>query len=234
MTAPYPAAVLLDIEGTTTPISFVYDVLFPHARAHMKAFLAARSDALHTDLELLAEENRADPEAPPFQNIDSAEEALACLAWLMDRDRKSPALKSIQGRIWQAGYDSGELQSVVFADVPLAFERWRQQGVRIVIYSSGSVLAQKLLFGHTQAGDLNPFIDAYFDTAIGAKTDASSYARIAKALGVSPSLLLFVSDAPAELDAASAAGLQARLAVRPGNRAVADSRYTAIRSFDEL
>jgi enolase-phosphatase E1 len=233
--------VLLDIEGTTTPIDFVYQVLFPYARQRVKAFL----DAHHTDkdvqadIEQLIEENARDAAqnlAPPA----IAERSHARLAsvgayaeWLMDEDRKSTPLKSLQGRIWEAGYQAGELRSQLFDDVAPALARWRAEGRDICIYSSGSQLAQKLLFSHTEAGDLTRFIRDYFDTRTGAKREAASYRRIADALGCRPAELLFISDVVAELDAARDAGVQTRLCIRPGNPPQPPSSHAVIRAFDE-
>lgn len=241
------AVFLLDIEGTAAPISFVYETLFPYARRHLRQFLANRAHEadLRRDLDLLAAENRADrsadrqssSDAPEFSASESArlDAAYEYLIWLMDQDRKSPALKSIQGKIWEQGYASGELKSRLFPDVARALKRWHEAGSRIAIYSSGSVLAQKLLFRHTDAGDLSPWIDGYFDTATGAKTQRESYTRIAEQLEIDPATALFVSDSAAELDAASSAGWDVRLAVRPGNLPVSDPlRYPVLSSFDEL
>jgi enolase-phosphatase E1 len=152
----------------------------------------------------------------------------------MDQDRKSTPLKSLQGRIWKKGYRSGELLSQVFEDVPPAMERWHRQGKRVCIYSSGSVLAQKLLFGFTVAGDLTPLISAYFDTGVGAKMEAESYRRIASALQIPPEEILFISDVVTELDAAQAAGMQSRLSLRTGNRPQPENLFQAIHSFAEL
>jgi enolase-phosphatase E1 len=239
-----PAVILLDIEGTTTPISFVYDVLFPYARKHMRNFLEAHiDDSTKADTGLLAKENAADrmagEDAPAFdpasQSEVKAQAAGDYLLWLMDRDRKSPALKMVQGNLWEAGYASGELHSIVFPDVPDALARWKNEGLRVAIYSSGSVLAQKLIFGHTQAGDLRAWLESYFDTGVGAKTQASSYSRIAQQLGVAPDQILFVSDALAELSAAHDAGCQVRLAVRPGNKAVnPEAQFERIETFTAL
>jgi enolase-phosphatase E1 len=236
---------LLDIEGTTTPVSFVYDVLFPYARARLRSFLEehAEDTGVRRDLDLLLSENRIDAatssDVPVSADVSQIplqiEAAHAYLLWLMDRDRKSPALKAIQGRIWEAGYAGGDLRSIVFPDIPAAFARWRQQGRRIAIYSSGSVLAQQLIFRHTQAGDLTLQIEAYFDTGVGAKTQRSSYKTIAADLGVPPGDILFVSDAPAELDAAAESALQVCLALRPGNRPVPSLLpYPTATSFDAL
>ena len=152
----------------------------------------------------------------------------------MDQDRKSTPLKSLQGRIWEAGYYSGELQSQIFDDVPRALRRLREQQKEICIYSSGSVLAQKLLFAHTEAGDLTALIRDYFDTNVGAKRDAASYQRIAHSLARVPSEIVFISDVVAELDAARSAEFQTLLCERPGNHAQPVSSHNAIQTFDEL
>ena len=245
MTASSPiAAVLLDIEGTTTPIDFVYKTLFNYARTHVKDFLAAHlsSPELRADIAGLLEENAQDSRrglgAPklegPIQRL-SPDDIVAYVHWLMDRDRKTTPLKSLQGKIWEAGYNSGDLTSEVFDDVPRAFTRWREQGRRIYIYSSGSVLAQKLLFASTQFGDLTSFISGYFDTQIGAKRDAESYGRIAATLNLQPSEMLFVSDVTDELDAATAAGLATLLCVRAGNHPQTGAEnHTAVHSFDQI
>jgi enolase-phosphatase E1 len=153
-------------------------------------------------------------------SIEQIESAVAYIHWLMDCDRKSTPLKAIQGRIWQEGYQAGELFGEVFDDVPLAFARWRRQNKLICIYSSGSALAQKLLFAHTTAGDLTGCIYRYFDTTIGHKIEAGSYLRIAEELRLAPAEIVFISDAIAELDAARDAGMKTILAMRPGNRPV--------------
>ena len=153
-------------------------------------------------------------------SIEQIESAVAYIHWLMDRDRKSTPLKAIQGRIWREGYEAGELLGEVFDDVPPAFERWRRQNKLICIYSSGSALAQKLLFAHTAAGDLTDYIYRYFDTTVGHKIEARSYLRIAEELQTAPANTVFISDAVAELDAAGAAGMKTVLALRPGNHPV--------------
>jgi len=225
-------AILLDIEGTTTPIAFVHDVLFSYARDHGREFLAENPHA--EDIALLREEHAVDvSEAPPL--TDQIESIAAYVEWLIKLDRKSTALKSLQGKIWRQGYQEGSLKSQVFADVKPAFERWRERGLRIGIFSSGSVLAQQLLFAHTEVGDLTPFIDSYFDTKIGKKGEAESYRRIAEIMGLEPDEILFVSDVVAELKAASEAGMKTSLSIRPGNAPQPDAEpYPAIRGFDEL
>jgi enolase-phosphatase E1 len=154
---------------------------------------------------------------------------------LIQLDRKSTGLKSLQGKIWRQGYLQGSLKSQVFADVAPAFERWRSRGLSISIFSSGSVLAQQLLFAHTEVGDLTPFIDNYFDTQIGKKGDAESYRRIASALGFSANEVLFISDVVAELEAAHGASMRPLLSVRPGNAPQRGAeQYPSINTFDEV
>ncbi len=233
-------AVLLDIEGTTTPVDFVTRVLFPYARAHARDFLARRAGELRDDIALLFSEHEADARAgqfpPPWRN-DSAETVLdsaaAYVHWLMDRDRKSTALKSLQGRIWEEGYRTGELRGQVYPDVPPALARWLGRGREVAIFSSGSVLAQKLLFSRSDAGDLTPFLRAYFDTTTGAKGEAESYRKIARALGRKPPAVLFLSDVTAELDAARAAGMTTALCVREGPTTAGDV-HPVVSSFDQV
>lgn len=209
-------SILLDIEGTTTPIDFVYKVLFPFARRNFPDFL--REPGISAELAALREEHRHDPDRPPaWDDLNVPDSALDYILWLMDRDRKSTALKSLQGMIWEHGYRSGELSSEVYTDVKPAMEEWKRLGLRIAIYSSGSVLAQKLLFGNTTDGDLTHLIDAWFDTRVGPKREASSYRRIAESLEAAPESILFVSDVTAELEAARLAGMRTALSIRPGN-----------------
>lgn len=218
--APAIKVILLDIEGTTTPIDFVYQVLFPYARQHVQSYLAAHWDAVQSDLAQLQHEHAADVRQglqPPALDLSQLESVVAYLHWLMDQDRKSTPLKSIQGKVWEAGYKSGALQSQLFADVPTAFANWHAAGKRIAIFSSGSVLAQKLLFAYTEYGDLSGFISDWFDTNIGAKREADSYRRIAAALQCEPCDVAFLSDVTAELEAAQAAGMQTFLSLRMGN-----------------
>jgi enolase-phosphatase E1 len=199
--------ILLDVEGTTTPIDFVYGRLFPYARNHLRNYLTAngRADEFHR------------------------------FAALMDQDSKDAALKDLQGRIWEEGYRSGELLGEIFDDVTRALKRWQDLRIGIGVFSSGSVLAQKLLFQYSTAGDLTPFLRWHFDTGTGSKTDAASYAKIAASIGTPPSRITFVSDVVRELDAARVAGLRTALSLRPGNPAQPDGHgHPSIRSFDEL
>lgn len=234
--------VVLDIEGTTTPMSFVHDVLFPYARNHLEGFVRdpAHADLVHELAGRFATERLAEPEAvaaPPWQQDtrgDLLHSVVVYAGWLMDRDRKSPALKALQGHIWDIGYRAGQLRGAVFPDVPAALKRWHADGLTLAIYSSGSVQAQRLIFSMTDAGDLTPFITRYFDTAVGGKRSTNSYLRIAAELARDPSHILFISDVAAELDAARAAGWQVILAVRPDQCAPNRSGYDHIETFDTL
>lgn len=211
-------AVLLDIEGTTTPLAFVHETLFPYARERLDAVLAQAPDgdpriaeARRQLREEYERESLENPNLPPFGTGAPYAHSL------MDLDRKSTGLKTLQGVIWEAGYRDGTLLANVFDDVPVALRAWKAAGILVRIYSSGSVLAQRLLFGHTQHGDLTPWIDGWHDTGTGPKREPSSYRVIAQAFGVEPHEVLFLSDAAAELEAASAAGLATGLLFRPGN-----------------
>ena len=227
-------AVLLDIEGTVTPISFVHDVLFPYARAHVESFLDSHSNQaeVQADIKKLREEQAIDTEELRQLPINSIDTVVTYVNRLIDLDRKSPALKSLQGKIWKAGYEDGSLKSPVYPDVIDAFKRWRDAGIKIDIFSSGSVLAQQLLFAHTDGGDLTRYIDQYFDTSVGKKIDPESYATIAGKLSIDSTQLLFVSDVVAELYAAKEAGMQTRLCIRPGNPPQPASQFQSITNFD--
>lgn len=236
---PHTRAILLDIEGTTTPVEFVYQILFPYARAHVREFLQQQqgSAEVRADLAQLREEHCVDVEQnldPSPWRDDAVESVAAYVLWLMDRDRKSPGLKSLQGKIWEVGYRSGQLRSQVYPDVPRAFARWQQQKKDVSIFSSGSKLAQKLLFAHTNRGDLTSFIRVYFDTTTGIKTAAESYQQIARALALAPSEILFVSDTIAELDPARLAGLATALSVRAERGQPPESLHPVIHTFDEI
>ena len=224
LTALEIRALLLDIEGTTTPVEFVYQVLFPYARAHAAEYLARNQDSADC---------RA---AVALMRSEQTEDVtLEYVFSLMDRDKKSPGLKALQGLVWQDGYKSGELIGQVYPDVLPAFERWRARGLGIYIYSSGSVLAQQLLFGSTEAGDLTPFLGGYFDTAVGPKVSPDSYGVIAARMHVPPPNILFVSDVGQELDAARTAGMRTALCVRGGGEMPPGSAlHPVIRTFDEI
>ena len=254
MMSDSPRVYLLDVEGTTSPVSLVSEQLFPYARKHLEAYLQEHWNEPDTqaDLALLGEENRAEEDEQwvlRFAQDDKSlqdgksfnvgesldiDSALSYLLWLMDRDRKSTALKSLQGRIWKSGYEAGELVGTVFPDVAGAFARWSTTA-KVAIYSSGSVEAQKLIFRHSSAGDLTPFITSHFDTRTGAKTSSDSYRAIAAAMGVATSEILFVSDLLRELDPAREAGCMTRLSVREGNQPVPDRcGHIAVSSLAEI
>lgn len=242
--SPVVRGILLDIEGTTTPIAFVHDLLFPYARSHVKSYLETHFDSPETvaDIAKLCREHAIDvdrgleppalADKPQDAEIDSV---VSYVHWLIDRDRKSPGLKSLQGKIWKQGYLNGTLRAPLFSDVLPALKRWRRAGLRIAIFSSGSTLAQKLLFAHTQTGDVTQFIDDYFDTTTGSKTAMESYRRIAADLDLSSEEILFISDVADELDGAGAAGLHTLLCVRPGNQPQPRTHgHQIIYSFDEI
>lgn len=237
---PLPADIttlLLDIEGTTTPVDFVFKVLFPYARDRVADFLATHGtdSEVQADLELLRQEYAQETaaEVPDWAGEDAIA-AVPYIHWLIDSDRKSTGLKSLQGKIWQQGYASGEIKGQLFADVVPAFQRWQAAGLAIAIFSSGSVQAQQLLFGYSEAGDLSTYLSGYFDTRTGPKREATSYTAIAAQLGQAPEQILFVSDIPAELEAAAAAGFQTRLSVRPGNASVEIGDWLPIHTFDAI
>jgi enolase-phosphatase E1 len=194
-------AVLLDIEGTIGDIAFVREVLFPFARARIGDVLKARWN----DAEVAATVTGA-REASGLALADARDTARQFLAW-MDEDKKITPLKALQGIVWREGYASGELKAHLYPDAIEAMRAWAKRGVKIFIYSSGSIEAQKLYFAHSVAGDLRPLIGDYFDTTTGAKGDAASYSKIASAIGIAAGSITFFSDAPAETDAARAAGL---------------------------
>lgn len=230
--------ILLDIEGTTTPIDFVHKTLFPYAKERVNDFVADNLDALRAEIEQLKTEYKKDFSEQIYGRdfrADKPETVAEYLKFLIEIDRKSTALKSIQGMIWQKGYASGELESVVFEDVPRAFKRWKREGKTVAIYSSGSRQAQQLLFKHTNHGDLTPLIAAYFDTNAGSKKESRSYQKIAESLQVAANEIVFISDILEELSAARRADLNALLAVRQGNAPVKDDHdYQKVFSFDSL
>jgi enolase-phosphatase E1 len=226
-----PRGILLDIEGTTSSISFVYDVMFPFVRRELDAYL--RSHWGEPALAAACEAIGRDAGNPSI--AASQEQVKAEVVRLMNGDVKATSLKQLQGLIWDAGFKSGEMKAHVYGDVPPALAAWNQAGLDIRIYSSGSVQAQKLFFGHTIACNLLPLFRGHYDTTTGPKKEAASYAHIAAAFALPPREILFLSDVPAELDAARQAGLQTALVLRPGNAAVKpDHGHPEIRSFAEV
>jgi enolase-phosphatase E1 len=207
------AAFLLDIEGTTTAISFVTDTLFPYAAARIPDYLAAHRDpATDAARAAILADATADERA-----LGGDAAVVAVVRRQMAADAKANGLKQLQGLVWQDGYAAGAIKGHLFPDVAPTLARWRDAGSPVAIYSSGSVLAQQLIFGHSVAGDLRPFISGWHDTARGPKREAASYATIAAAWGIAPAEITFATDQPAEATAAVAAGMRAVVLMRPGN-----------------
>ena len=229
--------ILLDIEGTTTPVEYVFSALFPFAQANVEAFLQSHHNlpSVEADLKLLRleyEADRAQGISVPEWNDDLTTGVVPYICYLIEVDRKSTGLKSLQGKIWEQGYQDGRLRSQIFSDVKPAFERWTRAGKRLFIFSSGSVLAQQLLFQHTEEGNLTGFLSGYFDTETGAKKEPDSYRKIAQAIGVLPQEILFISDVTAELRAAQSAGMLTLFSFRPGNHSSESEGFQVVKCFD--
>lgn len=222
--------ILMDIEGTTTPIDFVHKVLFPYSKKKIADYIEAHLE--DPDLQEALQQVKNDVKEETGRSLQPQEIAAILQEWI-NEDRKHPALKEIQGRIWKSGYQNGDYQSELYPDVYPAWQKWKRDGIQLGIYSSGSVAAQKLLFGYTPHGDLNSYLQCYFDlTNAGPKREEASYNKILAELGIVPSEVLFLSDVPAELDAAKRAGIQAHHIVREGTPKVMD--YPSIPSFDQV
>ena len=200
-------AILLDIEGTTTSIDFVHKTLFPYARERIRKFVKAHAGESAVRKELAEVSRLEGKELVP-------EAAGGVLEKWIDEDRKVTPLKALQGMIWRKGYESGELKGHLYPDAAEHLKRWHQKGLKLYIYSSGSVEAQKLIFGHTDFGDLTPLFSGYFDTRVGGKKESASYKSIVRDMGLSPADVLFLSDVGEELDAARQAGLKTGQLVR--------------------
>ncbi len=218
--------IVTDIEGTTSSLSFVKDILFPYARARMADFVQAHQHDAEV-AKLLA-----DVSAEAGRPLTDTETIAQLLRWI-DEDRKITALKALQGMIWEQGYRQGDFTGHVYADAASNLRRWRAQGIALYVYSSGSVYAQKLLFAHSDAGDLTPLFAGYFDTTIGMKRDAASYARIVQAIGRPASQILFLSDIKEELDAAARSGMHTGWLVREGGLPAGNTHFAA-RNFDDM
>jgi enolase-phosphatase E1 len=226
--------ILLDIEGTTSSIAFVYEVLFPFAREYLEDYLRRHWD----ELPVVRAREQLECDAGITFPAD-LESGLAPLVRevnrLMDGDVKATGLKELQGLIWQQGYLGGLLTSHVYPDVEPALRQWVKQGLDVRVYSSGSVGAQRLFFSHTEAGNLLPLLRGHYDTTTGAKRDAESYRKIVADIGLSADQVLFLSDVVPELDAATAAGLLTMLVVRPGNPPVPDQQpHPVITDFGQI
>src|SRR3989344_1798026 len=202
-------AIVTDIEGTTSSLSFVKDVLFPYSQKHMAEFVRihAQAPAVRRELD---EVHRLSG-----KNLSEAEVIEQLIRWIQE-DKKITPLKNLQGMIWEDGYKKGDFKGHMYEDAVRHLRKWKQAGIRLYVFSSGSVQAQKLLFAHTGYGDLTPLFSGYFDTNIGNKREAGSYRKIAESIGIAPADTLFLSDIREELDAAHAAGMQIIWLVRDG------------------
>lgn len=230
---------LLDIEGTTTPISFVKDILFPFSQKHFERYLKdhwSESSVQEIVTGLLEAAQQEEAGAPTIPAEPTAATVAAYASYCVDIDRKLGPMKALQGLIWDEGYASGELQALVFEDVARRIIFFAKQlGVKVCIYSSGSRKAQQLLFRYSDQGDLTPYLTAYFDTKMGMKQQTSSYTEIALTLGVPPEKILFVTDVLGEAKAAAGAGVAALVSVRPGNAPISEEHnFKVIRSFEDF
>ncbi len=215
-------AIVTDIEGTTSSLSFVKDVLFPYAAKHLPDYVRRNEKSLGAVLD----DVRAIEKNPEL----STERIIAVLLRWIAEDRKITPLKTLQGMIWEAGYREGDFQGHVYDDAAEALQRWHAAGIALYVYSSGSVPAQKLLFAHTPQGDLTPLFSGYFDTATGPKLEPESYKKIARSIGFPPHDILFLSDNPGEINAAIAAGMEAILV----NRDEGNPKYKTVKNFHAI
>lgn len=218
-----PTVVLLDIEGTTTPVRYVHAVLFPYARARLAGLVRARADEPEV-AHALAEVERLAPGTDPAEVL---------LGW-MDADAKVTPLKALQGILWRDGYRAGELRGEIYPDVPPCLRRWAAAGVRLFVYSSGSEEAQRLIFAHSSAGDLSGLFGGFFDTRVGPKREAESYRAIARAVASPPGEMMFLSDVDAELDAAVAAGLRVCQLARAEDGTAPSTRHPVAAGFEAV
>jgi methylthioribulose 1-phosphate dehydratase/enolase-phosphatase E1 len=249
--AKAPQAIVLDIEGCTTPITFVTDTLFPYAKANVRAYLEAgwSTAEVQGDVRALVAQSEADLAEgvegviaiPASSTADAYPEGLlgavvANVEWQMELNRKTGALKQVQGHVWRAGYADGSLKGELYADVLPALKRWVGQGKKVYVYSSGSREAQRLLFQNTTDGDVRPHLSALFDTTVGSKKDAASYTNILHSLGLDDAAnMLFLTDALAEAQAATAAGVTAVLTDRPGNAPISPGHgFAVVKSFGQV
>jgi enolase-phosphatase E1 len=219
-------AIVTDIEGTTSSIRFVHEVLFPYARERMAAFVRAHA----SEPGVAAQLDAVRREAGEALDLDGVIQQL--IAWI-DADRKITALKALQGMIWEAGFRNRDFTGHVYQDAVRHLKDWHAQGIALYVFSSGSVQAQQLLFGYSDAGDLRGLFSGYYDTRIGAKREASAYTAIAEDIGMLPAEILFLSDIEGELDAARAAGMQTVWLVREGEPDPA-AAHPQVTDFDAI
>lgn len=220
--------ILTDIEGTTSSITFVKDVLFPYARERLPAFVVTHADEPEVQHWLHDAAKEADLISTAQQHVIDL-----LVSWI-DQDRKSTALKALQGMIWKEGYAAKDFRAHIYPEVAKRLRAWQIAGKRLYVYSSGSVPAQKLFFGHTEVGDLKPLFSGYFDTETGPKREAESYRRIATAIGVPAGEILFLSDITEELDAARAAGMQTTLLARAPSHCPVNGAHPCVADFDAI
>jgi enolase-phosphatase E1 len=219
-------AILIDIEGTTSSISFVHEVLFPFAKRELPTFIRENEEQPNVWEQL----NAVRAQDPAADDVDSI---IATLMGWIEEDKKATPLKALQGMIWEAGYQSGELKGHLYKDAHQMMIRWKSQGIPLYIFSSGSIYAQKLLFGHSCFGDLNPLFSGNFDTTTGSKKEATSYLAIAGRMDFNATEILFLSDVGAELDAAKEAGMKTVQLVRDDSIVPAEG-HKQVKSFDEI
>lgn len=225
---PMPRAILTDIEGTTSSISFVKDVLFPYAREHLRAYVENHANDPEVGHWL--------SEAAREAELDEAdtESIITTLIHWIDIDRKATPLKALQGMIWKDGYTSGAYRAHMYPEVADCLRAWHQQGIRLYVYSSGSVPAQKLLFGYSEAGDLSDLFSGWFDTRVGHKRETASYRAIAETIGLPANDILFLSDIIEELDAAAEAGMRTTQLCRPPTACRAGGRHPCVADFEAI
>lgn len=219
-------AIVTDVEGTTSSISFVKEVLFPYAAQALPGFLTQHWAAPEVVAQITTlREQTGDA-------LATAEAANELLQRWITEDRKATPLKALQGMIWRHGYEHGVYKAHLYPEVAARLRDWRSQGIRLYVYSSGSIEAQKLFFRHSEGGDLSPLLDGYFDTTSGPKQESDSYRRITEAIELPPEDILFLSDVVAELDAARTAGLHTVLLDRDGLAPAAG--HPRVHDFDEI
>jgi enolase-phosphatase E1 len=218
-------AVLTDIEGTTTSISFVHETLFPYAKEHVREYLFA-----HCNEPAVAQVIDEVMSIEQIPDADLEQVAQVLVHW-MNQDKKITPLKTLQGMMWETGYNQGDFQGHVYQDAFEELKQWKEQGLALYVYSSGSVPAQKLLFSHSTYGDLTPLFSGYFDTKVGGKKESSSYRNIAEQLKLAPEKILFLSDTIEELNAAREAGMQTLLILREGTTAPVHCPHSSAPNF---
>jgi enolase-phosphatase E1 len=221
--------ILTDVEGTTTSISFVHETLFPFAKERLKSFVTENLN--NNDVQEILKQTKATAKAETQKDISDDEATDLLLHWIKT-DRKHPALKDLQGLIWEGGYVSGQIKGHVYKDVPVALKAWKEAGLTLGVYSSGSVKAQHLIFEFSTEGNLRPYFSNHFDTAVGHKREVPSYSNISNLLKVRPSEILFLSDIKEELDAAREAGMQTIQLVRQNDVVIGD--HKTARDFSEI